>query len=138
MSISAALVQLVGSVAGVTSLIGTLPNMRFWPVYLRQASPNAEIIYPAITYQRVIGEPQYSHDGYSNLDFARWQLSLWTRTFNEGEILENALKVGLHAYRGTVAGVRIDRIFIIDGITDRNPTTQIHLRTIDLLIAHSA
>lgn len=135
MSIDSALVTLLGSLAGVTSIVGSNP-MRVYPVRLM---PNST--YPAMTYQRIDGQPQYSHSGYSDLVFARYQLTIWTARYQDGKTLELALKAkpptGINGYRGTVGDTRIDRIFLIDGRTDYEPDTQTHMRTLDLMLHYA-
>jgi hypothetical protein len=133
-TIDEALVSLVSSLAGVTSIIGSNP-MRFFPVRLSGTT------YPAVTYQRIDSNGVYSHGGSSHLQMSRYQLTLWTRNYLENKQLELAFKAdtptGLNGYRGTVLGVYIQRIFCVDGITDFEPTTQIHQRTLDLMIDYT-
>jgi hypothetical protein len=136
---SEALKDLVNSLTGVTALIGALPTMRYYPVRLPQTS---NPVYPAITYQRIDDPLGYSHDGYDGLAFPRMQLTIWSTTYASGEALEAVLRQsppnGLNGYRGTIDGVKFDRIFVNSGITDFEPTTQVHQRTIDLLIGYVA
>lgn len=133
-NIDEALVTLIGSISGITAVIGTLPTMRLWPIRLKTESA---VVYPAMTYQRIDGVDQYSHQGFSNLVNARYQLTLWTTKYLAGKTLELAVKAGLRGYRGTVSGVRIDRIFIVDGPSNFEATTQIHQRNIDLIIGYA-
>jgi len=136
-SISQALVTLIGSLSGVTAIIGTSP-LRFYPVRLVGDPP----VYPQVTYQRIDDVNSYSHSGFSGLVNARFQLTMWTRKYSDGETLEAVLEqpptAGINGYRGTVSSVKIDRIFLQSGITDFEETTQIHQRTLDLLIAYVA
>lgn len=135
---SEALKNLVNSLTDVTALIGALPTMRFYPVRLPQTQTP---VYPAITWQRIDDVLPYSHSGYSGLIDIRVQLTIWSTTFLSGETVEAALRQmpadgGLNGYVGTVSGIKFDRIFIVDGITDFEPGTQIHQRTMDLLIGY--
>lgn len=136
-TLSEALKDLVNSLTGVTALIGTLPTMRFYPVRLPQTQTP---IYPAVTYQRIDDAFGYSHSGFSGLTVARIQLTIWSQTYFSGEAVEAVFRQtppnGLNGYRGTIDGVQIDYIFLSDGITDFEPTTQIHQRTIDLMIGY--
>lgn len=135
-NIDEALVTLIGSISGITDVIGTLPTMRLWPLRLKTDSAGTTI-YPAITYQRIDGIDQYAHGGFSNLVNARYQLTLWTTKYLTGKTLELAVKSGLRGYKGTVSGVRIDRIFIVDGPSNFEPITQIHQRNMDLIIGYA-
>lgn len=134
---SEALKDLINSFAGVTTLIGALPTMRFYPVRL----PTIQTpVYPAVTWQRVDGEGVYSHGGYSGLNNPRIQITVWAKTFTAAESVEIAMRaqppLGLNGYVGTIDGVKFDRIFFVDGITDFEETTQVHQRTFDLMIGY--
>jgi len=130
---SEALKDLINSVAGVTALIGALPTMRYYPVRLPTATTP---VYPAITYQSIDDTSVYAHSGYSGLINIRVQLTIWSKTYASGELVTAALRAGLNAFVGVVSGVEFDRIFIEGGITDFEETTQIHQRTLDLLIGY--
>lgn len=136
-NLSEALKDLVNSFAGVTTLIGALPTMRFYPVRLPTVTTP---VYPAVTYQRIDDTSIYAHDGYSGLINARIQLTIWGKTYTSCENVENALRAqppnGLNGYVGTVDGVEFDRILIESGITDFEEITQTHQRTMDLLIGY--
>lgn len=135
---SEALKNLVNSLTDVTALIGALPALRFYPTRLPQLQTP---VYPAITWQQIDDPLGYSHDGYDGLGFPRIQLTIWSTTFVSGELVRNALRQtpadgGLNGFVGTVSGVKFDRIFLVDGITDFEPATQTHQRTMDLLIGY--
>lgn len=136
-TLSEALKDLVNSLSGVTALIGSLPTMRFYPVKLPETT---NPVYPAITYQRIDDNNLYAHDGYAGLVTARIQLTFWSTTYNSGEVLEAVFRQtppnGLNGYHGTVDGIQFDRIFLVGGITDYEPVTKIHQRTLDLMIGY--
>lgn len=139
-TISEALKNLINSLTDVTALIGALPTMRFYPVRLPQSQTP---VYPAITYQRIDDQLAYSHDGYDGLIDARIQLTIWSQTYLSGETVENALRQlpadgGINGYSGTVSGVEFDRIFLAPGVTAFDTVTQIHQRTLDLMIGYVA
>jgi hypothetical protein len=134
-TLTVALKDLVAGCAGITARIGTNP-MRFYPVRL----PEPPIVYPAITYQYIDATGVYSHSGYSNVQDPRIQLTIWSQTYADGAAIAKAIRaeypVGLNAFKGTQSGVKIDHIFIVSGITDYEPTTKIHMRTLDLLMSY--
>lgn len=134
-TLTTAIKDLVASCAGITTIIGSNP-MRYYPVRL----PQPPIVYPAITYQFIDAQGVYSHSGYSGVKDPRIQLTLWTQTFNDGDLLVNAIRaitpVGLNGFHGTQSTVQIDRLFIVDGTTDFDPATQIHMRTLDLMLSY--
>lgn len=133
---SEALKDLLNSYSGITALIGTLPNMRYYPLRL----PQPPITYPSLTYQIISNDLTYSHQGFSNSTDARVQITIWSQTFKSGEALELAFKAqpptGPNGFKGTQSGVQFDRIFLVPGITNFEPSTQIHQRTIDLMIGY--
>lgn len=134
---SEALKDLLNTYSGITSLIGALPtNMRYYPLRL----PQPPIIYPALTYQIISNDLGYSHSGYSGLTDVRVQITVWSQTFKSGEAIETAFKVqppnGPNGFKGTQSGVQFDRIFLIPGRTDFEPSTQIHQRILDLMIGY--
>ena len=134
-TLTTALKDLLASCAGLTAIIGSNP-MRYYPVRL----PQPPIIYPAITYQRVDSVGVYAHSGYSGLQNARIQLTIWAQTYAQGDAIETVLRAqpptGINGFRGTQSGLQIDRIFLTDGLTDFDTDTSIHQRTIDLLIGY--
>ena len=134
-TLTTALKDLVAGCVGITALIGTNP-MRYYPIRL----PQPPIVYPTITYQWIDGIGVYSHSGYSSVNDPRIQLTLWTQNYNDGDVLRNAIRAitptGLNGFKGTQSTVQIDRIFIVDGTTDFDAATQIHMRTLDLLISY--
>lgn len=139
-TLSEALKNLINSLTDVTVLIGALPTMRFYPVRLPQSQTP---VYPAITYQRIDDQLDYSHDGYDGLIDARIQFTIWSQTYLSGETVENALRQtpvdgGINGYKGVMSGVQFDRIFLAPGITGFDTVTQIHQRTMDLMIGYVA
>lgn len=131
-TIDDALVSLVSTIVPVTALIGALPTMRFTPVRT-VINP----VYPAVSYFRVSAPRVYSHSGDSSFVQARYQLTIWSKTYVQSKQIELAFKTVLSAYRGTVLGVAIGRIFVIDGITDFEAETQTHIRTMDLMMDYT-
>src|SRR4051794_21756083 len=133
-TLTTAIKDLVAGCTGITAIIGTNP-MRYYPIRL----PQPPIVYPAITYQRIDAQGVYSHSGYSGVKDVRLQLTIWAQTFDAADLLENAIRaitpVGLNGFHGTQSTVQIDRLFIVDGATDFDPATQIHMRTLDLLLS---
>lgn len=134
-TITTAVKTLIASCAGVTAIIGSSP-LRYYPIRL----PQPPIVYPSITYQEIDATGVYAHSGYSGIQTPRVQLTIWAQTFASSDALRTALRAlppdGINGYRGIVGGIQIDRIFMVDGATEFDPNTQIHMRIIDLLIGY--
>jgi hypothetical protein len=134
-TLTTALKDLIAGCAGITAIIGTNP-MRLYPVRL----PQPPIVYPAITYQYIDATGVYSHSGYSGVKDPRIQLTIWTQNYNDADNLVNAIRAitptGLNGFKGTQSTVQIDRLFIVDGTANFDPATQIHMRTLDLMISY--
>lgn len=131
-TIDEALISLISTITPVTALIGTLPTMRFTPIRI-----TIDPVYPAIDYFRVSAPRVYSHSGDSSFVQARYQLTIWTKTYLQSKSIELGLRGVLSGYRGTVLGVVIGRIFIQGGITSFEPQTSTHMRTMDLMIDYN-
>lgn len=130
MSISTAIFALVSATPAITAIIGTNP-VRWYPQKLPQPP-----VYPVITYGIVDELETYAHSGFSGLVDTRLYLTLWGSTYLTVDNLASVVKAAMRAYRGTIGGTTIDRIFCVDHGTTYSIETQIHKRDIDLLIGY--
>lgn len=92
--------------------------------------------YQAVTYQQISQVNESSHSGNSNLARTRLQLSLWGTSHTALVNLRDNLKRVLRDYRGTVGGIRIDRIIWSNELSTNDPITSVQQRIIDLVILH--
>lgn len=54
---------------------------------------------PAITYLRVDTLSEYSHDGDSDLDHPRWQISCWAESHPEAEELARQVRQAMQGWK---------------------------------------
>jgi hypothetical protein len=78
----------------IARMVGT----RIFPLMLPQ-----QAVFPAITYQRVSTvrnerDGSYSHDGYSGMGWARFQVSIWSDDYGQITELAAAMRAFLHAF----------------------------------------
>lgn len=92
--------------------------------------------YMALTYQEISQVNESSHSGNSNLARTRLQLTLWGTSHSALVGLRDNLKRVLRDFRGTVGGIRIDRIIWSNDLSTNEPDTQIQQRIVDLVILH--
>ena len=109
MTIEEGLVAYVLAQSAITTLIGT----RIMPAPLRQESS-----LPAISYQLISVRDDVLHDGPQGLPDARIQLDCWADTYAGAKTLAAAIKTAVHAYRGLMGTVNVQRAKvenIVDG-----------------------
>ena len=105
MAIEDALYSLLAASGAVASHVGD----RIYPVVRPQNSA-----LPAIVYQQISGPRSHAMDGPSSLVESTWQVSCWAASYTQAEQLMDAVRSTLDGYSGTVAGVDIEGIFLID------------------------
>jgi hypothetical protein len=88
--------------------VAALVSGRVYPVVLPQAPE-----YPAVTYQMVTNDSEYSHGGPSRLATPRFQLDLYAQTFKGVITLRNAVMFAMSGTRGLFGSppVRIQGVF---------------------------
>ena len=109
--IEEALVALLEADAGVSALVGN----RIYPIVIPDGAS-----LPAIAYQRISGPRAETMDGPSGLAWPRFQITSVAETVSEAIALANAVRHALDGYSGTVLGVVIDSILILNESTAFN------------------
>lgn len=102
------------AVGAVTALIGTGDAARLYPLVLPQ---QGELLFPALTYQRISAPRDSTHDGPEGLVRARVQIDAWARTFAEAKRLADAVRLALDGFKGHAGDVVVDRMYL-DGDRD--------------------
>ncbi len=90
MTLTDALFDHLTAAPGVAALIGG----RCYRFTLPQ-----EPTLPALTYFRVDTVPEYSHDGDSNLDHPRFQVSCWAESQSVSEALARQVRLAMRGWR---------------------------------------
>jgi len=133
-SIDDALVARAAAFAGLTGLIGTQPDMRFYPA--DSAPPNAT--RPYVGYQQISPTDRAHAMGSDPGSVrARIQLTCWGDTSTNCRDVCDQVRACFSRFRGTIASVVIDDIFV-DNEHDlgRETETRYYQRIIDLIVWH--
>jgi hypothetical protein len=97
--------------------VGATVGSRIYPeIFPQDGTP------PLIVYVLVSDRPQLAHDGNVGLTIANYQYDLWAADHDTALLLGQQFTAALNGYRGTVEGVKIDKIAIenIRGEPDRD------------------
>ena len=132
MAIEAALVALLAADAPYTALV----DKRTYPLRLPDRPAPGVAQFPAVVYQRISGDREYSQDGDSRLPHPRYQFSVWGPDYTATRAAANALRTAISGYRGTVGGVFIQAIFIESEQELFEIETKLNRVLIDAIIWH--
>jgi hypothetical protein len=91
-----------------------------------------EPAFPAIVYQ-MISRPQ---DGLTGIVQARMQYTCMAESWREAADLADAVRCGLHGYRGVRDGARIEYIQYVGQHDDYDETTGIHWIPVDVIVTY--
>jgi hypothetical protein len=127
MSIETSLRTYIVGIPAIVALIGS----RMYPVAL---PPNVTL--PAISYFRVSEPGDYTHQGPSRLQDARFQFSCWATTWVGARAIVTALLAALEGYTGTLTGVFIGHS-LLAGMRDvAEPEANIYHIAVDFMIGY--
>ena len=90
------------------------------------------VTYDAVTYQRISSSRVQSHEGGSGLVFARFQFSIFSKTFAGAEATTTALVAALEGHTDAT----IESCLTQDQRSFYDPTTRIYRSQIDFLIGY--
>lgn len=134
MSIEEAIYTRLGAVAGITSLIGSGDNLRAYPTDLPQSAS-----VPAVVFQRISGVRAHAQDdgGPAGFSEARFQFTCWDDDPDGAKDLGEAVRLAFDGFKGTVAGIRIDRASIANDFDDKDPDSGSYRRIVDVMFSHA-
>lgn len=98
MRLEAALQGHLAAFPSITAVIGS----RVYPLLLPQ-----NVVYPAISYQRITGQTIQSNDGDSKLGYSRIQITAWAATYAESRELAAEIRTALIGFKGLMGAVWI-------------------------------
>lgn len=144
MSVESDLFDYLGSVAGLTALLGSGDDFRLWPQRLED-----DPTYPAVVYSRISGpRSAYTHDNagippvaVSVLVKARFQFDVWGGK-DEGGGYETALDVvaqlvgALSGYKGMMGATQVQSCFIDSETDGFEPDTGSNRRMVDAILTY--
>lgn len=105
MSINAAIVAHLESIAAVTDIVGT-------KIYHQRAPQGS--CSPLIVFNKISGIPYYHFGGRSGKQRATFQLDGYALTPAGATALETAIQHAMDTFLGTIAGAQIDQCHLID------------------------
>ena len=123
-----ALVNLIKADADLKGVIST----RFYPVIMPQNTS-----FPAMTYLRISGVRQQSHGGASGLAFARFQFDAWAKRYDDARDASEKLRLIIEGYSGTVLGVVINGILMLNERDGYENDTELYRVSTDYLVQHN-
>lgn len=132
MAIEKALCTILNRAEAVTNIIGT----SIYPLVL---SPDA--VLPALVYQQIAGPRDHVTAGPSGLASPRFQITCWAATYGKADELADAVRQTLDGYSGTVDGVVIRVIHLLDesdmpGTRPDNKVLSRYGKRLDFEISH--
>ena len=117
--------------SGATALIAK----RLYPVIAPQ-----NVMRPFVTYRRVSGIREQSHDGASCLSFDRFQFTAWAddylRTTGARMVSEQS-RLALEGYSGTILSVSINGILMLTELDTHDVETKLYGVISDFQVAHN-
>lgn len=125
--IQQALFTILSAHPGLSALVGS----RIYPLILPQNPA-----YPALTYQRVSGPREQSHDGPSGLARPRFQVSCWHPDFDQAKAAAEQVRLALAGYRGIVGGLEIEGIQVENELDLYDPDAKVYRVILDFVIWH--
>lgn len=69
---------------------------------------------PYIVFRQISKVPEHTKDSHSLADHYRWQVSIFSDSYDEAEQLAASCRTALEAYKGKLEGVDIDDIILDD------------------------
>ncbi len=134
MTLEEGLYSYLSSTAALTALVGN----RIYPVVL---PPN--VVYPAVTYQRISGPRVHTMGNDPGLAYPRIQISCWYRDISDpqkgyGQVkaVAEQIRLALQDQKNTTWGGSVTvRAVLFDGDTDLYDfETQVHQVALDFII----
>lgn len=119
-----AIYSILAADSAVAALVGTR-------IYVNQAEPRPT--QPYITFVRVASESEYSQTGSSGMLTADMQTDCWDDDYDVAKEVDEAVRLALENYAGTIAGITIYTVFVgssLDNIGLSEPGSETGLNRI--------
>ena len=128
MNVFAALYYKLSNDSGVSTLAGT----RIYPSVIPQ-----DASYPAIAYQQISGHDTLPHDGPTNYQMARYQITCVAETYLAAANLALAVQAALDGESGTMGGtggITVHYCHVMNLLDGYNTGTETHTVRVDVVI----
>jgi len=127
MTIEEELYDYLSVYAGLAALVGTR-------IYRDRFPDN--VVKPAIKYQRIDTQREYSHQGYSGLARPLFQFSCFGESQPATKAAIDQVRIALQGYAGTMGNVLVQGAIVVDERSDYEPDTRLFRYDIDVQIPH--
>lgn len=116
----------------LVSLLSGLAGGRVFPYRLPRGST-----LPAITYMKVSGPRDETHQGPSGLVPARFQVSSWALTYDAVAVLSDSVRLALDGFKGSASGVSIAGIELLNETDQGESEPETFQKILDFRIKYS-
>jgi len=100
-------------------------------------APDTTATFPYITYQRIGGDRDVTHDGNSGLSDSRMQLSCWSNEYLEAKTLALEVTKALNGKQGTLGGIARCASFVENELDLFDEESKLYSIIVDVKIWHS-
>ena len=126
--VGVALKTILRADADLAALVGT----RVYAFPLRQKKNDADIVVPAVTYQRVSGP----RDALLGIGKPRYQFTVWSDMYAEARDVAQAVDDCLQRYKGISEGVSIIQATVVNDVDIYDPVTSRHTCSVDVMLKY--
>lgn len=127
MTIETALFTRLSGYAGLSALVSAR-------IYPKRAPQNATL--PCLVYERVSATRVPALNSDTDIVEARFQITVVASTYSSILSVSTQVRSALQRYRGTVSGIVIDDIQIVNDTDIYDPAVEFYQRAIDFEITH--
>jgi hypothetical protein len=124
-----ALVAYLRADTDLSPAITTNGDTRIYPFVMPQ-----DALKPAVVYQRIDTQRDYSHSGEEDVKEARLQVTLWASDYAQAKTVGAKLVASLGAWRGTFGGVTITDTELLDERDDYSDTPLLFGVSVDVAV----
>ena len=128
MSIDETLFSRLSTFAGLTALIGTVPNVRLYPVIMPEGTTK-----PAVTYQLISAIREIASEVDPGMVASRYQFTAWATTMTEARNVIKQIRLALERYSsGIMANAFIETEYDL-----HDDAAYINGRALDVIVNHT-
>ena len=113
MSVPAGLYALLGSVSGITDLIGSGGDMRAWPAMI----PQGTTTFPAVRYSHISGSFERSLTAPVEAAESSYQIDVVDNDYADALAAAHAIRVGIDGYNGVPTSGEFFHNIIVEGMS---------------------
>lgn len=132
-TIEEGLVAYLAGLSTITDLIGVGADMRLYPI----GGVPDDSDTPYLTYRKISGPRDDTHDSGTDLAHPRFQISAWDPTYLKAKQLALAVVKSLRSFRGTLGGVPRVATNVDNEVDLFHPDERIKQVAVDVVMWHS-